>query len=83
MTDIDTAFSRALLAEAHKAVKAAFPAIDLRKAAWVWCAGRDGWEFHGPERFYWNGRAGNAFDARYKGWLAWLRFKGVNLDADQ
>jgi hypothetical protein len=74
---LDIAFSRALLSEGHKAVKAVFPTINLGKDAWVWCAGRDHWEFHGPENYYWHGSAGNAFDARYKGWMAWLRSKGI------
>ncbi len=75
--NIDLAFSRALLAQAHAAVKAAYPAINLRKDAWVWKAGRDHWEFHGPADYYWHGRVSNAFEARYAGWMAWLKSKGV------
>ncbi len=40
----------------------------------------DGWEFHGPDKFYWHGRAGNAYEARYKGWMMWLEKQGVDLD---
>jgi hypothetical protein len=29
------------------------------------------WEFHYKD-FYWRGKADNAFDARYKGWTAYL-----------
>ncbi len=74
---IDAIFSRALLTKAHEAVKAAFPEVNLREDAWVYHAGRGSWEFHGPARFYWNGRAGNAYDARYKGWMAYLKSKGI------
>jgi hypothetical protein len=40
--------------------------------AWVWKSGRGQWEFHGPDRFYWHGRAANAYDARAKGWQSYL-----------
>ena len=76
---LDSIFSGALLREGHKAVKAAFPAINLRKDAWVYCFGRDHWEFHGPDDYYWHGSASNAADARYKGWMAYLRSKGVEV----
>lgn len=79
MNSIDTAFSLALLKEGHKEVKKAFPKINLRRDAWVYDLGRNHWEFHGPDKFYWHGNAGNAWDARYKGWMAWLRHKGVEL----
>ena len=48
---------------------------DERKASWVISTGgrtRPCWEFHGPNRFYWYGRADGAYDARYKGWVAYL-----------
>lgn len=44
------------------------------KAAWVHKT-FDQWEFHGPDEFYWHGRAQDAWDARVKGWTAWLRRK--------
>jgi hypothetical protein len=49
--------------------------INLRAGhdAWTTNVGRDHWEFHGPENFYWHGRADNANDARAKGWNAWLK----------
>lgn len=75
---IDTAFCQTLLKEAHKAVKAFDDRINLRSSDfWVYDLGRDHWEFHGPDEFYWHGSAGNAYDARYHGWMAWLRSKGV------
>jgi hypothetical protein len=76
MTDINIIFSRRLLAAAHADVKRHFPEIKLRDA-WVYHFGRDHWEFHGPSGFYWDGRADNAYDARYHGWLAWLKSKGI------
>jgi hypothetical protein len=63
-------FCRLLLKEAHELVRKRDPQIKLRKA-WIWHSGRS-WEFHAPDGFYWHGRADNAFDARYKGWMAWL-----------
>lgn len=71
MASIDIIFSRALLSTGIKTLKKHFPKVRPMKDGWVWCAGRDHWEFHGPDRFYWHGSAGNAYDARYKGWMAW------------
>lgn len=65
-------FDRALLREAHKEVKQRFPQINLRKDAWVWRFMRQHWEFHGPDNFYWHGSACSAYEARAKGWSAWL-----------
>jgi hypothetical protein len=77
MADIDIAFCRSLLKLGAAEVKKHFPDIRTRKDAWVWDAGRDNWEFHGPDDYYWHGRAGNAYEARYKGWMAWLEHKGI------
>lgn len=33
----------------------------------------DHWEFNGPTGFYWHGSASDAYEARYKGWMAYLR----------
>jgi hypothetical protein len=74
---IDAAFCRMLLQEGHALVKLHFPEINLRNDAWVWHAGRGHWEFHGPDKYYWHGRAYNAYEARYKGWMAWLQSKGI------
>lgn len=70
MANIDISFCRALLAQIIPAVRQAGKRPN--KDAWVWCVGRDHWEFHGPNDFYWHGSAGNAYEARYKGWSAWL-----------
>jgi hypothetical protein len=73
---ITVAFSRALLAKAHALVRQHFPDMELREVL-RWHHLRDRWEFHGPDSFRWDGRAGNAYHARYQGWMAWLRSKGV------
>lgn len=70
MTDINVTFCRALLAQIIPYVKTAGKRVN--KDAWVWHNGRDNWEFHGPDDYYWYGSANNAYDARYKGWSAWL-----------
>jgi len=77
---IDVIFCRRLLRDAAAAVKLKAPDVDLTDA-WVWSSDRKCWEFHGPENFYWYGRAHNAYEARYKGWMAWLTHKfGDNDD---
>lgn len=76
MGDINIDFCRAMLREVQKDVKTHAPAVKLRDA-WVYNTGRDHWEFHGPDEFYWHGSASNAYEARYKGWCGWLRHKGV------
>jgi len=73
MSDIDIAFCREMLREAHALVKQAAPSINVRADAWVYHFMHDHWEFHGPDQFWWHGSAANAYDARYKGWMAWLR----------
>ena len=83
MTDINISFSRALLSQIVPAVKAA--GYKPTKDAWVWSGGlRDRcWEFHGPDEFYWYGTADNAYEARYKGWGAFLRSKGIDVDGSK
>jgi hypothetical protein len=76
--NIDVEFCRTLLRDVNANVKLHFPKINLRTDAWVWCAGRDHWEFHGPQKFWWHGGAANAYDARAKGWTAWLQSKGID-----
>lgn len=82
MASIDTLFGRQLLKLGTDVLKKHFPKMRPVKDAWVWCAGRDHWEFHGPDNFYWHGSAGNAYEARYKGWNAWMRKQGVE-EADE
>ena len=75
---IDSQFSRVMLGGVTRVVKRHFPDIHLFKEASVYHFHRDSWEFHGPDKFYWHGRAGNAHDARTKGWTAWLKTKGID-----
>jgi len=78
MQDIDIVFSRTLLAEAHKLVKKHFPQQKLyASGVYTYHFMRDHWEFHGPEGFYWHGSASNAYEARYNGWMAFLKHKGL------
>lgn len=78
MEGISISFCRELLAQVIPAVRD--NGYRPVKDAWVWCAGRDHWEFHGPDQFYWHGSAGNAYEARYKGWVAFLASKGIDAD---
>jgi hypothetical protein len=72
MENIDVIFCRRLLSNMQCEPTFRRLGKKLFKDAWVWNAGRDHWEFHGPDDFYWHGRASNAYDARYQGWSAWL-----------
>jgi hypothetical protein len=80
MTDINAALCRDLLKQVMVDVrKHATP--EQIKAAWVYktteYSASKHYEFHGPSGFYWYGRADGAYDARYKGWCAWLTKQGV------
>lgn len=70
--NINIRFSRELLQLVLQDLRAFAPGVRVRKDAWVWHAGRDHWEFHGPDGYYWHGRADNAYEARANGWRAWL-----------
>lgn len=75
MTDINTIFCREMLKSVMIDVRK-HTTVEERKSAWVYCTQRHGgnnqFEFHGPNDFYWHGRADNAANARAKGWEAWL-----------
>ena len=76
--NINIAFSRQVLSLTHRDAKKHYLArkgmmLNTRTAAWVYNIGRDHWEFHGPDDFYWHGRASNAYEARAKGWESWMR----------
>ena len=77
----NNAFSRSMLREATALVRTHFPDVKLRDA-WTYHFRADHWEFHGPDGFYWHGRADGAYDARYHGWMAWLESKGVTVESD-
>ena len=68
--NINVEFCRTLLRLALDDIKPLTSGAE-RKAAWVYNLGNDSWEFHGPDGYYWYGDAGNAYDARAKGWQAW------------
>ena len=70
MEDKSILFGRELLRAVHADVRERFPEIRL-KDAWVYHYGKDKWEFHYRD-FYWYGRSGNAYEARFRGWQAWL-----------
>lgn len=72
--NINIDFSRSLLSAVLEEVKPLTTPAE-RKAAWVYHFERANWEFHGPAKFYWHGRADNAYEARFKGWTAWLATK--------
>lgn len=81
VAEMNSAFCRSLLRQATAMVRAHFPEVKVREA-WAYHFMRDHWEFHGPDKFYWHGSASGAYDARYKGWMAWLASKGIGLDAE-
>jgi hypothetical protein len=75
--DINITFSQTLLTQVTRDVKRTFPKINVRRDCWTYHYGRGRWEFHGPEQFYWHGRADNGWEARAKGWSAYLQLHGV------
>lgn len=80
----NTTFCRVLLATTMEDVRPLTTAKQ-RKEAWVIRVGRQHWEFHGPDDFYWHGGADNAYDARASGWNAWLEknTKKESRDGDE
>lgn len=77
--DINVTFSRELLKKVMEDIRTVTTAAE-RKDAWVYHFGRDDWEFHGPDGYYWWGSADNAYDARQQGWSAW--WKKLEADAE-
>lgn len=76
----DIEFSRKLLIEAHDLVRKHFPQIKMvHTVGWTYKHSKRGWEWHGPDQFYWHGKADNGYHARYLGWMAWLKHKGVTV----
>lgn len=63
-------FESELLKHVVSEIRTKYPDVDVKKA-WVIKSGRQ-WEFHYPG-FYWNGRAENSYDAKAKGWEAFMR----------
>lgn len=75
-------FSQILLKNVHKTVKKHFPNVNLKTDAWVYKFPRSHWEFHGPGKFYTHFEAEDAREARAKGWLKWLKSKGITEAED-
>ena len=73
--NIDVEFCREYLQRIVNDVRNALPGIKVNEA-WTWHFHNDQWEFHGRDKFYWTGNASNAYDARAKGWEAYLRHTG-------
>jgi hypothetical protein len=77
MTNINIDFSRALL-QTQRAELTTEQKRRLRKS-WTYHYGNGHWEFQtlpvfdNGSAYYWNGRADNAFDAKYQAINAWLR----------
>lgn len=72
----NTAFSRLFLRLTLVDVKK-HTTPEERKAAWVIRNDRERYEFHGPDGYYWHGKAYNAYEARANGWSNWLYSKGI------
>ena len=78
MASCDIEISRSVLANTHKDLKAAVPGLKPMRQAWVHHSHGDHWDGHvlpfgQYDRFYWSGKAHNAYDARQKMWAAWNR----------
>ena len=71
------AASRTKLKEINALVKKHFPRINVVEDAWTNLHRGWRWDFHGPDKFYWCGLADNAYDCRCKGWLAYLKHRGI------
>lgn len=76
--NINIVFCRELLRATTLEVLDVAPDTNLRDA-WVWKAGPDHWEFHFRD-YYWQGCASNAYEARAKGWAAWLAKRADNQE---
>jgi len=76
----DIVFSRLMLSDLKDDIKRNHPSFKF-KDFWVWNAGRDNWEFHkqGPDKFYWHVRASNAYEARFKGLLAYIKHHNIEV----
>lgn len=76
----NTVITRAEMTLTHADVRKCIPGIKVSKAAWVHKGPiGDSWEFHvlpnarlGLVEFYWHGSAYDAYEARAKGWNAYL-----------
>lgn len=73
LESMSISFSRELLRDVCLTLKKKHPHVHHLKDGWVWSGDRKHWEFHAfGSAFYRTFRAHNAYEARAKGWLAWM-----------
>lgn len=68
--NINVAFCREALKSIVADVRKLLPGVKLNDA-WVYHLSNGRWEFH-YESYYWQGSADNAYEARFKGWEAYM-----------
>ena len=67
------------LKEVNALVKQHFPKINVVQDCFTYFI-RSKWRFNIPsEKFLWCGEASNGYDCRCKGWMAYLKHKGVEV----
>jgi hypothetical protein len=66
------------LKEVNALVKQHFPKINVVQDCWTNAIGSI-WTFCGPDKFTWCGEASNGYDCRCKGWMAYLKHKGIEV----
>jgi len=69
-------YCRSRLTETMIEVRKHVP-VQERKKAWVWRDGHWHVEFHGPNGYYWYGSGCCCYDARIRGWEAYLGHIGI------
>jgi hypothetical protein len=79
MIDINIGEGRALLQTTLKDVREVLTSTRVKEERIYRIKTETGmklFEFIGPGGFWWSGRADNAYEARAKGWDAWLTARG-------
>lgn len=71
MSEANTVFCRLYLKIVMEDVRKHVPKEDIKKS-WGWSDRCGGFEFHGPDGFYWYGSASNMNEAKASGWMAYL-----------
>lgn len=74
----DHNFCRYFLSLVMKDVRKHVSKEDIKKS-WGWKFQKGQYEFHGPEQFYWNGKACCMWHAKTNGWESYLRHKGIEV----
>lgn len=75
-------FCRRLHTEGMKTVRKHVSSIDI-KAAWAFKSISGTMEFHGPNKFYWHNQSCCKWYMKYKGWMKYLDYIGVNIDEEK